>query len=120
MANNTKDHKNVFETDVEIKTPDGVCDAVFIHPATGSHAGVLVWADGVGLRPAMRDIGKRLAADGYAVLVPNPFYRAAKAPVFDASFSFQNPADLAKFYELLAPLNAPGGIGSPANAVVIK
>jgi carboxymethylenebutenolidase len=118
MANNTKDHKNVLETDLEIKTPDGVCDAVFIRPATGSHAGVLVWADGVGLRPAMRDIGKRLAADGYAVLVPNPFYRAAKAPVFDASFSFQNPADLAKFYELLAPLNAPGAAESDAAAYV--
>src|SRR6202167_2516988 len=95
----------VVEPGVEIVTPDGACDAVFIHPATGSHPGVLIWADGLGLRPAMRDIGKRLAAEGYSVLIPNPFYRSAKAPVFDASFNFQNPADMAKFYQLLAPLN---------------
>ena len=62
----------VIETNVEVKTPDGACDAVFIHPATGSHAGVLVWPDAVGLRPSMRDIGKRIAAEGYAVLVPKP------------------------------------------------
>src|ERR1700691_630213 len=86
----------VVETDVEVTTPDGSCDAVFIRPAAGSHPGVLIWADGIGLRPAMRDIGKRLAAEGYSVLIPNPFYRSVKAPVFDASFSFENPADLAK------------------------
>src|ERR1700678_2720161 len=99
--------ENVVETDVEVTTPDGVCDAAFIYPATGSHAGVLLWADGPGLRPATRDVGKRLAADGYSVLVPNPFYRSAKAPVFGASFSFQNPADMARFRQLRAPLTAP-------------
>src|SRR2546423_561612 len=72
----------VVETDVQVKTPDGVCDAAFIHPASGSHPGVLIWPDAFGLRPAMRDIGKRIAAVGYSVLVPNPFYRMAKAPVF--------------------------------------
>jgi carboxymethylenebutenolidase len=141
MADDTKDHHNhdvalsaaaglgaagsasaaelpVVETDVEIVTPDGASDAVFIHPATGSHPGVLIWADGVGLRPAMRDLGKRLAAEGYSVLIPNPFYRSAKAPVFDSSFSFQNPADLAKFYQLLAPLNAPGAAEKDAFAYV--
>src|SRR5437667_12906127 len=71
----------VVETNVQVKTPDGVCDAVFIHPTSGSHPGVLVWPDAFGLRPALRDIGKRLAAEGYAVLVPNPLYRAAKAPI---------------------------------------
>ena len=68
-------------TDVMIKTADGTCDAVFIHPTAGTHPGVLIWPDAFGLRPAMRDIGKRLAAEGYSVLVPNPFYRVAKAPV---------------------------------------
>jgi carboxymethylenebutenolidase len=141
MANDTKDHHNndvasstgglaaagsasaaglpVIETDLEITMPDGVCDAVFIHPAAGSHPGVLIWADALGLRPAMRDIGKRLAAEGYSVLIPNPFYRLAKAPVFDGSFSFQNPADMAKFHQLLAPLNAPGAAESDAVAYVI-
>src|SRR5262245_1302422 len=66
----------VVEKDVEIKTPDGTCDAAFFHPATGSHPGVLVWADAFGLRPGLRELGKRLAAEGYSVLVPNPFYRA--------------------------------------------
>ena len=75
----------VVDTNVAIKTPDGTCDAAFIHPTTGSHPGVLIWADAFGLRPVMRDIGKRIAAEGYSVLVPNPFYRLAKAPVFDMS-----------------------------------
>ena len=52
---------DVVEINVEIKTPDGTCDAAFIHPKSGSHAGVLVWPDAFGLRPATRDIGKRLA-----------------------------------------------------------
>src|ERR1700746_920092 len=83
----------VTETNVEIKTPDGTCDAAYIHPATGSHPAVLIWTDAFGLRPSMRDIGKRIAAEGYSVLVPNPFYRVAKAPVIadPSSFSFSNP-----------------------------
>ena len=55
---------SVVETEVEIKTPDGTCDAAFIHPASGSHAGVLIWPDAFGLRPSMREMAKRLAADG--------------------------------------------------------
>jgi carboxymethylenebutenolidase len=100
----------VVETDVTIKTPDGTCDAAFIHPPTGSHPGVLIWTDAFGLRPAMRDIGKRIAAEGYSVLIPNPFYRIAKAPVFDSasSFNFQNEADMAKLRPLMASVNAPG------------
>ena len=107
----------VVETNVDIKTPDGSCDAVFIHPANGSYAGVLVWPDAGGLRPAMRDIGKRLASEGYSVLVPNPFYRSAKAPVFDISkFNFRDPADMAKLQKLREPLNAPGAIENDATA----
>ena len=100
----------VVETDVTIKTPDGTCDAAFIHPQTGSHPGVLIWPDAFGLRPAMRDIGKRIAAEGYSVLIPNPFYRIAKAPVFDSasSFNFQNEADMAKLRPLMASVNAAG------------
>ena len=59
------------ETDVEIKTADGTCDAAFIHPTSGSYPGVLIWTDAFGLRPAFREMGKRLAAEGYAVLIPN-------------------------------------------------
>ena len=109
----------VVETNVEIKTPDGTSDAVFIHSTSGSHPGVLIWADAFGLRPAMRDIGKRIAAQGYSVLVPNPFYRLAKAPVFDtSSFSFQNKADMAKLYEMMGPLNAPGAAEKDAGAYI--
>ena len=70
----------VTESDVTIKTPDGTCDAYFVHPATGTAPGVLVWPDIFGLRPAFRQMGKRLAETGYSVVVVNPFYRRMKAP----------------------------------------
>src|SRR5437764_7463810 len=70
----------VTESEVTIKTPDGMADAYFVHPATGTAPGVLVWPDIFGLRPAFRQMGKRLAESGYAVLVVNPFYRQKKAP----------------------------------------
>jgi carboxymethylenebutenolidase len=67
----------VSESEVEIKTPDGICDAHFVHPAKAT-AAVLVWPDIFGLRPAFRAMGKRLAESGYAVLTVNPFYRSIK------------------------------------------
>src|SRR6266705_3933173 len=77
----------MVETDVEIKTPDGTCDAAFIHPKalsnTGSYPGVLIWPDAFGLRPSMRAVGRNIACEGYSVLVPNPFYRVSKAPFTD-------------------------------------
>ncbi len=110
---------DVVETDVEIKTPDGACDAAFIHPKSGSYAGVLIWPDAFGLRPATRELGRRLAAEGYSVLVPNPFYRISKAPFTDASnFSFSNPDDMAKLRPLMASVNAPGNAEKDAIAYV--
>jgi carboxymethylenebutenolidase len=108
------------ETDVTIKTPDGICDAAYIHPATGTHPGVLIWPDAFGLRPSMREFAKRIAAEGYSVLVPNPFYRTAKAPVFadPSSFNFANPADMAKLQTMTGPLNAPGAAEKDAIAYV--
>jgi carboxymethylenebutenolidase len=109
------------ETDVEIKTPDGTCDAAFIRPKTGSHPGVLIWPDAFGLRPSMRAMARRLAGegDGYAVLVPNPFYRVSKAPFTDAStFNFQNADDMAKLKPLMASVNAPGNAEKDAAAYV--
>src|SRR5262245_19906790 len=73
----------VTEGDVTVKTPDGSCDAYFVHPSTGTAAGVLIWPDIFGLRPAFRQMGKRLAESGYSVLVVNPFYRVKKAPTAD-------------------------------------
>jgi len=70
----------VTESDVTVTTPDGMADCYFVHPASGAAAGVLVWPDIFGLRPAFRQMGKRLAESGYSVLVVNPFYRVKKAP----------------------------------------
>jgi carboxymethylenebutenolidase len=70
----------VTESEVTIKTPDGTCDAYFVHPATGTAPGVLIWPDIFGLRPAFRQMGKRLAEGGYSVVVVNPFYRKMPAP----------------------------------------
>jgi carboxymethylenebutenolidase len=70
----------VTESEVTVKTPDGTADCYFVHPATGTAPGVLIWPDIFGLRPAFRQMGKRLAESGYSVLVVNPFYRTKKAP----------------------------------------
>ena len=74
----------VTESDVTVTTPDGSADCYFVHPASGTAPGVLVWPDIFGLRPAFRQMGKRLAESGYSVLVVNPFYRMKKAPTADA------------------------------------
>ena len=74
----------VTESDVNVTTPDGTADCYFVHPASGTAPGVLVWPDIFGLRPAFRQMGKRLAESGYAVLVVNPFYRVKKAPTAEA------------------------------------
>jgi carboxymethylenebutenolidase len=74
----------VTEADVTVTTPDGAADCYFVHPATGTAAAVLMWPDIFGLRPAFRQMGKRLAESGYSVLVVNPFYRTKKAPTADA------------------------------------
>src|SRR5579872_6940944 len=70
----------VTESEVTVKTPDGTADCYFVHPSTGTAPGVLMWPDIFGLRPAFRQMGKRLAEEGYSVLVVNPFYRIQKAP----------------------------------------
>src|SRR5262245_51694194 len=70
----------VTDAEVTVTTPDGSADCYFVHPASGTAPGVLLWPDIFGLRPAMRQMGKRLAESGYAVLVVNPFYRTKKAP----------------------------------------
>src|SRR5881409_2534906 len=74
----------VTESEVTVMTPDGTADGYFVHPATGTAPGVLVWPDIFGLRPAFRQMGKRLAESGYSVLVVNPFYRVKKAPTAGA------------------------------------
>ncbi|MEI7985999.1 MAG: dienelactone hydrolase family protein [Armatimonadota bacterium] len=70
----------VTESEVSITTPDGVCDAYFVHPVTGKAPAIIIWPDIFGLRPSFKTMAKRLAESGYAVLVVNPFYRKQKAP----------------------------------------
>ena len=73
-----------------ITTPDGTADAYFVHPATGTAPGILVWPDIFGLRPAFRQMGKRLAESGYSVLVVNQFYRVKKPPIARARLANAN------------------------------
>ena len=110
----------VVESEVRVATPDGSCDAAFFHPATGRHPGVLVWPDAFGLRPSMRAIGRRLAGEGYAVLVPNPFYRVAKAPVWEtaANVDFRDPATMQKIAPLRDSVTAAGLAEKDAAAYV--
>ncbi len=107
----------VTDSDVEIKTPDGTCDAYFVHPAKGAHPGVLVWPDIFGLRPAFRQMGKRLAESGYAVLVVNPFYRSQKGRTSGANPDFNDPAARKKLFDLMGSLT-PTVIVTDAKAYV--
>jgi carboxymethylenebutenolidase len=96
----------VQEAEVDIKTPDGTADAYFVHPSTGSYAGVLMWPDIYGLRPAFRQMGKRLAESGYSVLVVNPFYRSKRAPTAPEHADFEDPATRAALMAQTGPLTA--------------
>ncbi len=86
------DAAEVEEMEVDIHTAAGTADAYFVHPAQGTHPGVLIWPDALGLRPAFRQMGRRLAESGYAVLVVNPFYRLQRAPTAPAHADFADPA----------------------------
>jgi len=105
------------EQDVTITTPDGACDAFFVHPARGRHAAVLVWPDIGGLRPGFRTMGRRLAESGYAVLTVNPFYRSARAPVLAEGEAFAQPEVRARLMSYTAQFN-PERIASDATAFI--
>jgi len=110
--------QQIMEKTVEIKTPDGTCDAAFIHPASGAHPAVIIWPDAFGLRPSMRDMAKRLAAAGYSVLVPNPFYRVAKSPVFEDASKVNFQTERPKITPLMASIQADGTVERDAPAFV--
>lgn len=106
MLPRAADAAETTEADVEIKTPDGTADAYFVHPSKGSHPAVLYWPDIFGLRPAFRQMGRRIAEAGYAVLVVNPFYRTKKAPTAPEHPDFDDPATHAALMSLMGGLNA--------------
>jgi len=115
----TDAQQQVVEMNVDIKTPDGTCDAAFIHPATGAHAAVIIWPDAFGLRQSMRDMGKRLAAEnGYSVLVVNPFYRVAKGTVYPNAATVDFNAERDKLTPLMGSINAAGTVEKDAPAFV--
>lgn len=105
MLPKVADAAEVNESEVEIKTADGTCDAYFVHPASGKHPGVLVWPDIFGLRPAFKTMGKRLAESGYSVLVVNQFYRTKKPPIAAEGASFQDPDVRAALMKLAGALS---------------
>ena len=104
------DAAETTESEVEIKTPDGTCDAYIVHPVKGRYPAVLIWPDIFGLRPTFRQMGKRLAESGYTVLVINPFYRTKKAPTAPDHPDFGDPATRQALMSLAGTL-------SPATAL---
>ena len=107
----------VMESDVEVATPDGSADCYLAYPAEGRFPGVIVWPDILGLRPAFRQIGKRLAESGYAVLVVNPYYRTSRAPVVPPGATFQDSSVREIVMPLYRQLNAESEV-SDAGALV--
>ena len=96
---------DVVESDVMVPTADGQADAVLLHPAgKGSWPAVLMWPDILGLRPVFREMGHRLAAAGYTVLVPNPFYRTKRGPAVTGSVDFSDPKQVQPLLDLKATL----------------
>jgi carboxymethylenebutenolidase len=105
----------VVEKDVDIKTTDGTCDAALFYPqGKGKWPAVLIWTDILGLRPVFRDMGKRLAAQGYVVLVPNPFYRKGRAPGVTEGIDFSKPDDRPKFMQLAGSITGPNAVETDA------
>ena len=94
----------VTGADVEVPTPDGTADCHFVHPASGTHPGVLIWPDALGLRPAFEQMGRRLAESGYAVLIVNPYYRTEKAPILPEGASFRDETTREKVFPLMRAL----------------
>ncbi|MCB1685787.1 MAG: dienelactone hydrolase family protein, partial [Pseudomonadales bacterium] len=98
--------QTVTDSEVSVATPDGLADCYFVHPSSGRHPGVIVWPDVLGLRPAFRLMGKRLAESGYSVLVVNPYYRSERAPILPEGASFADESTRNKIMPLMGSLNA--------------
>jgi len=109
----------VVEKDVDIKTPDGTADAALFYPdGKGKWPAVLIWTDIGGLRPVFRDMGKRLAAQGYVVLVPNPFYRKGRAPAVTDGLDFGKPEGRTALMQLAGTIAGPNAVENDAPAFI--
>jgi carboxymethylenebutenolidase len=105
------------EAMVSVTTPDGTTDAFFVHPAKGKHPAILMWPDIAGLRDAYKEMGRRLASAGYAVLVFNHYYRSSKAPIVATMAEWRTPEGQAKLKPMIAALS-PAGTASDAKAFI--
>jgi len=109
VASTAHAQSRAVEKDVEVKTPDGTCDAALFYPeGQGTWPAVMIWTDIAGLRPVFRDMGRRLAGQGYVVLAPNPFYRSARAPVVGATFDFGDPAQRNRLFSYRGAMTDDG------------
>lgn len=108
---------SVVERDVDVKTPDGVSDAVLFYPeAKGTWPAVLIWTDIMGLRPVFREMGRRLASQGYIVLVPNPFYRSKRAPVLEGPIDFSNTEQRNLLFGFMSKITPAAAAASDSQA----
>ena len=105
------------ESDVKFDAPGGTLDGFFVHPAEGKHPAVILWPDIAGLRDAKKVMARRLASDGYSVLVPNPFYRSAPAPQFKDFDDFRTHGGFQKVGPRMQQ-NTPAALTETARAVV--
>ena len=102
---------------VAIVTPDGTCDALFVHPAKGRHPAIVMWPDVAGLRDAYKTMARRLASAGYAVLAANQYYRAGPAPFVATMPEWRTPEGQKKLAGPIATLS-PGNTRRDAAALV--
>lgn len=105
------------ELAVTFATPDGTADGFFVRPAKGKHPAVLLWPDIAGLRDAYKEMARRLAGEGYAVLVINHYYRSSPAPIMASMAEWRTPEGQAKLKPMIAALS-PAGTTSDAKAAI--
>ena len=105
------------ESVVQVATADGTMDAFFVHPAKKAPA-VILWPDIAGLREVKKQMARRLAGEGYAVLVANPYYRDAPAPQFADFADFMKQGGFEKVTPWRSKATAPAAITRDAKALV--
>jgi len=113
----TSGGSGVSQRNVSFAAPGGTMDGVFLHPASGTHPGVILWPDIAGVRPAKIEMARRLASEGYAVLVANPYYRSVAGQPFADFEEWRGQGGMEKVRPWMAA-NTPGAIAETAAAVV--